>query len=381
MATEQNLVTKASLEETQTAETLLVENLSAHVNASLSKAHGIIFYNLPHPTYDANGNDLSVYYDSHGDIVGNNLMRLTYNRVNYYAPINPSSLAGKGSLTGLDPSVFISAAAAQAAVIPGNTAWTTDFTLQDQQELLFTNDNILIPHTNLSHWETHTGGIYQILPQIITDSAGHRVSNYIARILVDGAELWIPCDTRSNGPIQPVRVAFPAINTLQGSNANYCAMGRDDSQYGYFWYNPAAGGELPATFQWQYNGYQPQKIGNSFWSDPLTGSGIWYDISNSPGYQAMPSNPVGAVSVVSSPNKLTVQVSTGSDSQIVCATIRGKWTNAVGTVYTNWCLFIANDEDGSWIFSDPDSNQTATHVPILNDPTWVNSYYTPPGPP
>ena len=379
MATEQNLVTKASLEETQTAETLLVENLSAHVNASLSKAHGIIFYNLPHPTYDANGNDLSVYCDSHGDIVGNNLMRLTYNRINYYAPINPSSLTGKSPLTGLDPSVFISAATAQAAVIPGNTAWTTDFTLQDQQELLYTNDNILIPHTNLSHWETHTGGIYQVLPQIITDSAGHRVSNYIARILVDGAELWIPCDTRSNGPIQPVRVAFPAITTLQGSNANYCAMGRDDSQYGYFWYNPAAGGELPATFNWEYNTYYAPA--SPWWSDPLLGSGTWLPLTNAGGYQAMPSNPISATAVVDSVNrKLTVITSVGDNQTCIC-TIRGKWTNSVGSVYTNWCIFVANDQDGSWVFSDPDFNQTATHVPILNDPTWVNSYYTPPGPP
>lgn len=380
MAIEQNLVTKDSLEETQTAETLLVENLSAHVNASLSKAHGIVFYNLPHPTYDANGNDLSVYYDSHGDIVGSSLMRLTFNRVNYYAPINPSSLAGKSPTTGLDPNVFITAASASAAVIPGATAWTTDFTQQDQEELLYTNDNILLPHTNLAHWETHTGGIYQILPQIITDSAGHRVSNYIARILVDGAELWIPCDTRSNGPIQPVRVAFPAINTLQGSNANYCAMGRDDSQYGYFWYNPAAGGDLPASFTWEYNTYYAPSY--PWWSDPLLGSGTWLPISNSPGYQAMPSNPIAATSLVDIPNrKLTIITSAPGNSQTCVATVRGKWTNAVGTVYTNWCLFVANDQDGSWIFSDPDFNQTATHVPILNDPTWVNGYYTPPGPP
>ena len=95
----------------------------------------------------------------------------------------------------------------------------------------------------------------------------------------------------------------------------------------------------------------------------------------------MPSNPISATAVVDSVNrKLTVITSVGDNQTCIC-TIRGKWTNSVGSVYTNWCIFVANDQDGSWVFSDPDFNQTATHVPILNDPTWVNSYYTPPGPP
>jgi hypothetical protein len=93
----------------------------------------------------------------------------------------------------------------------------------------------------------------------------------------------------------------------------------------------------------------------------------------------MPGNPVGATSTVVG-NKLTVQVSVGDDKRIV-ATIRGKWTNPAGDVFTNWCLFQANDEDGSWIFSDPDFNQSASHVNIVNDPVWVNGYYYPPGPP
>ena len=61
--------------------------------------------------------------------------------------------------------------------------------------------------------------------------------------------------------------------------------------------------------------------------------------------------------------------------------VRGKYTNATGSVYTNWCLFKANDEDGSWIFSDPNVNQSATHVSIVGDPVWTDGYYYPPGPP
>lgn len=369
MAAEQNLVTKARLEQIKTAEAGLVDNLYAHANASLSKAHGIVYYRV--------GSD---YQDSHGDVVGTALMRLTYNNVNYYAPINSSTLAGKDPTTGITPDVNVGVV---AAVIPGGTAWVTDFTPEDEQDLIVTNDSILLPHTLLSHWETHSGGIYQVLPQIVTDSAGHRVSNYVARILVDGTELWIPCDPRLGGPIQPTRVAFPAINTLQGTNSNYCAMGRDNQQYGYFWYSAATGGTPTATFRWEVNSYQPIKIGSSFWSDPLTGSGIWSELTGASGSMAPGGpifNPVNATYLYTG-NKLTITTFLGGNNQRVVATVRGKWTNPAGIVYTNWCLFVANDEDGSWIFSDPDFNQSATHVPITNDPTWVDGYYTPPGPP
>lgn len=377
MASEKNLVTKARLSEIKTAEGDLVENLFQHANASLSKAHGIVIYNLPHPFLDANGNDISIYQDSHGDRVGYYFMRLTYNNVNYYAPLEDSVLEGKDPTTGISPdtNVFV------PTVIPQGTAWVTDFTPEDEADLIYTNDSVLLPHTKLSHWETHSGGIYQILPQITVDSAGHRIGNYVARILVDGVELLIPCDPRIGGPVQPVRVPFPAINTLQGTNSNYAAMGRDDSQFGHFWWSAATGGTLPTTFTWQYNTYQPQKVAGQFYKDPLIGSGSWLDVNMTVGvYQAMPSNPVAAQSLITLPNQLTVRVSVGDAKRIV-ATIRGKWTNAAGSVFTNWCLFQANDEDGSWIFSDPDFNQSANHVNIVGDPVWADGYYYPPGPP
>jgi len=378
MASEKNLVTKARLSEVKTAESELVDNLYAHANASLSKAHGLILWNLPHPTLDGSGNDISVYRDSHGDRVGYYFLRLTYNNTNYFAPLELSTLPGKDPLTGISPDTNV---VGITPVIPGGTAWVTDFTPQDEQDLIVTNNQLLLPHTLLSHWETHTGGIYQVIPQITVDSAGHRVGNYVARIVVDGVELQIPCDPRIGGPVQPMRVAFPSINTLQGTNCNYCAMGRDDDQYGYFWWNAATGGTLPYSFTWQYNTYQPQKTGGQFYLDPLIGSGSWLDVNMTVGvYQNMPSNPVSAQSLITLPNKLSIRVSVG-DSKRICATIRGKFSNAAGNTYTNYCLFQANDEDGSWIFADPDVNQSASHVSITNDPVWVNGYYYPPGPP
>lgn len=381
MAAEQNLITKGRLAEIKTAEAVLSENLFAHANASLSKAHGVLFYNLPHPTLDANGNDISVYYDSHGDIVGNNLMRITHSNVNYYVPIQTTTLAGKDPYTGITPD--LTTIANLGAITPGGTAWVTDFTQQDQEDLIFTNDSVLLPHTLLSHWETHTGGVYQVLPMVITDSAGHRVSNYVARIIVDGVELYVPCDLRSRGPIQPIRVAFPAICTLPGTNANYCAMGRDDNQSGYFFVNTPTGGDLPWTFVWQVNSYYPPSY--PYWANPLLGSGTWADLIGTSGNMgpAQPvENPVFAsYSIRTSDNRLTVTSFSGNNSLQAVCTVRGKWTNAAGSVYTNMCIFASNDEDGSWIFSDPDLNQTAFHANIVADPTWVDGYYTPPGPP
>jgi len=95
----------------------------------------------------------------------------------------------------------------------------------------------------------------------------------------------------------------------------------------------------------------------------------------------MASNPQPTFYSYTLPRTLTIQANYGSDEQIPQAVVRGKFTNAAGSVYTNWGIFLSNDEDGSWIFSGPDTNQTATKVSIINDPVLVNGYYTPPGAP
>lgn len=197
-----HLITQTQLSQIRTLETMIADNLSAHVNTSLSKAHGIIFFRVPAGTVNPDGNDISVYTDSNGDIVGRFYMRLTYNGVNYFAPLESSVLAGKDSDTGaFDP------VASTAAVSPGGTAWVTDFTQQIEEDLSSTNDNILLEHSRLGHWEAHTGGNYQIVPQRVYDSAGHIVANYVARFIVDGVELYIPCDPRLGGPQQTPRNA------------------------------------------------------------------------------------------------------------------------------------------------------------------------------
>ena len=126
------LITQASLESIKTEEALLVENLNAHANISLSEAHGWEFLYLTHPFYDAYGNDISIYSDSNGDKVGDETLRLTHNNVNYYIPLLASSLSGQNPTTGIQ---------IPAATDPERqTAWTTEFSITEHANLRTVNN-------------------------------------------------------------------------------------------------------------------------------------------------------------------------------------------------------------------------------------------------
>lgn len=203
MATEKNLVTNARLSEIKTAEAGLADNLYEHANASLSKAHGIQLYYLPHPFYDDYGNDVSSYCDSGGDRVGYYQGIFTYSNVNYYVPLEVTTLTGKDPDTGM--SLLHETDTATPSSAPSETALVTDFTPQDQQDLIVTNNDVLLPHLLLSHWETHEAGVYQITAQDTYDSAGHKIGDYVVTLSVDGNELNLPCSSRLGGPVQPPR--------------------------------------------------------------------------------------------------------------------------------------------------------------------------------
>lgn len=380
MASEKNLITQARLQEIKFAQNELVDNLYAHVNASLSKAHGIELYYLPHPTLDGAGNDISIYLDSHGDRVGFWYMRLTFNNTSYYAPLETTVLAGKDPMTGISPNLNVGVI---VPVTPGGSAWVTDFTPEDEQDLIVTNDSVLYPHTLLAHWETHTAGVYQIIPQSTYDTAGHKIGTHVARIVVDGAEYWIPCVTTLGGLPQPPRVAFPSVNTGAGTNWNYCSMGADNNQYGQFYWNNPTGGTQPISFVFQRSTYIPQKGAWGQWqNDPNIGAlGTWVDMPVVYTYTTVAG--LGATAEYqyhAGFNHMTIRAHSGNDSQSCMALLRGKFTGAGGITYTNYVIFIANDEDGCGPIADPGVNQAAFHTTIANDPVWTDGYYYPPGP-
>lgn len=330
MGSEKNLVTKARLEQIKTAESELVDNLFAHANASLSQAHGIDFLGLPNPTLDSNGNNISFYADSGGDRVGLNYMRLTYNNVIYFAPVEFTTLEGKGSSTGISPDTNVTVPPA----IPGSTAWVTDFTPDDEADLNFTNQSVLLPHTQLSHWEAHTAGVYQILPQLIIDSAGHTVSNYVAHISVDGVEMYIPCDTRLGGPLQPPRNVARAPASIVW---NFAA---GESYAGGTVCNATWAGTAPFTVRWQL------LTAGSNWTYLTNANGTTTGVKTSFDTRLQIGGHANNGNFNSTFVFTTVNSQTGANN----GKMRIEVVNASGTAYAEVILF-ANNETSCTVFS------------------------------
>jgi len=311
-----NIITQSALEPIKTWEAQIAENLVSHANATLSKAHGWELIVLPHPYYVA-GNDVSVYQDSNGDLVGTYMVRLTSNNVSYYAPINISTLAGQDPLTGVQST-------AGAVQGQGGTAWVTDFSTEAQANLIATITTLLLPHTLLSHWEAHTGAVYSILPQVVYDSAGHVVGNYVAKIVYKSQELLLPCDTRLGGPLQPPRNTVLTCDTpfvyIPGGAGNNCNVH----------FVATATGTLPITYLYEYS---------------AASTGPWNPVTapsfSPPGW--------GSIACTITGNLLNItSVNPGSDSTRYVY-IRCTVTNAAGTGISNSIYFGAHDATGSWI--------------------------------
>src|SRR5579885_719958 len=172
------------------------------------------------------------------------MLRLTSGWINYYAPLESSVLAGQDPNTNLT----INQAQALANQSNGGTAWITTFTSEAQAIISSANVDVLLPHTLLGHWEAHTAGIYAIIPQATYDSAGHTVGNYIARIGFNGQELWIPCDTRLGGPLQPPRLAgFDKLSPIEITSG-----GGETAPYNVPFTPVLLGGTRPITYGYEY---------------------------------------------------------------------------------------------------------------------------------
>lgn len=235
---DKNIITQSEVGQVKVSESLIAENLLAHANASLSKAHGIEFMLLPSPFYDAGGNDVSFYADSGGDRVGSHQMRLTFNNTNYYVPLESTLLAGQDPLTGVKTTP-------QVVQGDGGTAWVTDFAAGAVESLNAVNSSLLLPHTQLAHWQTHSGNVYAVLPQIVLDSAGHRVSNYVARLVYKGSAMLVPCDPRLGGPVQLARP-----HAFSPNHYRFSSSGPNDNLENSP-FTVTFDGTKPATIQWQ----------------------------------------------------------------------------------------------------------------------------------
>lgn len=232
------LATQSELAALKDALTLVSENLNAHVNDSLSKAHGINL--IDGPANDGNGNDLSKYQDSAGDTLGTHFVRFSINGVVYYAPAKDSTLAGKTGSGSIDTSGQTDAAKAT----PSATSLITDYATIEAQHANVV-DGLLLEHTGLTHQSAH--GNMSVLAQTTFDTDGHIVGHYVVQMVVDGILYNIPCDTRLGGPAQSPRIA-----QFTPSSARVDSPSGGGGYAPYTIFPNVLGGTKPFTYSYEY---------------------------------------------------------------------------------------------------------------------------------
>lgn len=236
---QRNVITQTALNDIKLVLNDIAANLSQHVNDSLSLAHGI---NLWPGFVDADGNDFTKYRNAAGDVVGNFIVTFYVNNTIYYAPAN---------ITTLQPQPFrdgeTATLASQNAATVAAASWVTDFTALALSAANTTQTQVLIPHTQLGHWEAHGG--MTILPRNSFDTNGNLFARFVARFQFAGQIYEIPCDTSIQGVPQPVKSTL-SINYLYFPSN----LGSFTHQHptGFPITATASGGTGPYTLEWYY---------------------------------------------------------------------------------------------------------------------------------
>jgi hypothetical protein len=195
------LITQTSVENVKFVLNEAAENLAAHANASLSKAHSI---NLAEGFVDDSGEDRTQYRDDHSNVISDHQVQFTIDNTIYYAPALNTALSGNTPSGGR-----IDFPVTNDVLANKHAAWVTDFTAE-QVDFVQSVDNTLLAHTQQGHWEVHGG--MTVVPSVTLDSKGYIVGRFLAQFSANGAVYSIPCDTRIGGP--PQMVQFPVNNGL-----------------------------------------------------------------------------------------------------------------------------------------------------------------------
>jgi hypothetical protein len=238
-----NLVTQTALQPVQSVLNAMASNLAAHANASLTKAHGFSLLQFaPGSVQDGNGNDVSVYYDDHGDVIGNAYVVFILNNESYYAPANITALAGQSPNTGKG---IYGADSPLILPVSGSTAWITDILSQDTAAAEAINAGILLPHAQKGYWEVH--GPMSAYPFVTLDSLGHVVGTYVVQLVWGGSIYQIPCSNQLGGITQAVVVSgfSPSSPLSWSASGPSTAYVRDSTPI-------VVSGSLPITFSYQY---------------------------------------------------------------------------------------------------------------------------------
>lgn len=247
------VATQAALEPVKFLLNEAAENLAAHANMAVSKAHSI---NLAVGYVDDDGNDRTQYRDDHGNVVGTLQLQFTIGGVIYYAPANSTSLSGNPGTDGIVEFPDTASVASNR-----ETAWVTDFTAQEI-DFIQQVDAVLNEHTQKGHWEVH--GSMTVSPVLTYDSKSNLVGRYQIRFTHEGKVYAIPCDTRIGGPSEAVsgNDFLPTAFFTGGSNGAYRFQGTtlriDEDDGGSF---PSTvtlsfaniSGSAPIAYKWQWS--------------------------------------------------------------------------------------------------------------------------------
>lgn len=351
---QKTIVTQAEIAPFKDALNDLASNLNAHINHSLSKAHGLV---LVSGFIDSAGNNLTTYQNSNGDIIGTTFVRFAIGGVLYYAPGISTALAGQSASTG---SLDINPDVSTELNAPGASSLITEYGSIEIQQAVNVN-SLLLEHTRKNHDIVHSlDNVMRVIPKTTLDSGGYTIGRYVVRFVVNGVEYEIPCDTRLGGPPQLMRGMNLLSNTMAKHNASY--MAADDDQYAVFTLTGPTGGTRPYTVVFQMN----QKA---------DGTGVWNNMTNTSGGDHAAPNEVGDANDLfynlSDPTVLKLHSDEGSGSKTLQCTIRCVITNDAGTYITNYGRFYAEDTDGCGFISGPETNGETYYEAIPGSPPIV----------
>lgn len=340
MAENTSLATQSELAEANFYLQELANNLGAHSNGSLSVSHGIDTFPGRNP--DEFGNDLTYFQDSGGHNIGDIHVRFTIDGISYWVPGQSSTLPGKDAALNV---VTLNTLATSFTGV-GMSSWMTLFATNIVPSILQINEDYLLPHTQLGHWETHKN--ITVESNTTYNSGGFIVGTNVVKLAIDGLIYALPATTRFGGPSQPPRLTGQPPSAIsinigegQGNSVNVPIT------------FTVPNGTKPLTYQWQF-------FQSSLWNDIPVGSGpsqplVLADWDNGINY-----NWQSAATLTF----IITSVNPGSDKtrsvQLRCVV-----TNSGGSATTNVITLTARDETGSWIMLEVMKTRTFTHTEIF----------------
>jgi len=268
---EKTIVTQGQLGDLKSALAQEADMLQFHSGDSMSAAHGWNIINGP--ASDSSGNDLQLYRDSNGDVVGTKMLHLVLQGVDYYAPIAPTALAGQDPDAGVVPNI-------DSLLQPGNNSWVTDYATEATGDANLTLSGLLLPHTRQYYNESHGAANGTLQAQVLDsfDSQGHKVGTHVLVLYFGQKQIFIPASTRMGGPPQTLKLTTPCPALIaqqgdyHGTNLTVCPCYlRFESKAGGgpngdFWIRFIVTGTFPYDVQWQAS-----NNGTSNWQDMVLG--------------------------------------------------------------------------------------------------------------